>query len=360
MQRVGMDLLEALGRRNDVVVEPLILRAAGLGMVVKAVPFYVYALFHIWRRCRSGEIDAVLFSAMASAWMAVLIKPLLGRRRVPMATIAHGHDVIMAVAPYQWLVRWMFRTLDAVMPVSRATGDAVLARGLPPDRLHVINNGIDLARFPPPPADEARRSVLQAAFPVEAAALPREALLLLITGRQVPRKGHVWFVAQVMPKLPSHIHLWLAGDGSEAAAIDAAVQSLNEPARVRRLGLVDETRLRALYRGADVFVMPNVPTPGDIEGFGVVILEAGLNGMPTVGAALEGIQDAVTEGENGTLVKPLDADGFAAAIRRFDSDRAGLAQARRRAAAFTSDNFSWDAVAQRYMGVLEELASTSR
>jgi glycosyltransferase involved in cell wall biosynthesis len=59
-------------------------------------------------------------------------------------------------------------------------------------------------------------------------------------------------------------------------------------------------------------------------------------------------------------VKPFDADGFAAAIRLFDQDRKALSAARRRAAAFTSDNFSWDAVAQRYVAVLEGLASASR
>ena len=93
---------------------------------------------------------------MASGWMSVLIKPLLARN-VPMATICHGHDVIMDVAPYQLLVRRMFATLDAVFPVSRATGARVLERGLPAERLHVINNGIDLARYPAPPSRGAPR-----------------------------------------------------------------------------------------------------------------------------------------------------------------------------------------------------------
>jgi phosphatidylinositol alpha-1,6-mannosyltransferase len=360
MQRVGMDLLAALEQRGDVAVEPVILRAAGAGMVVKGGPFYVSAFARILARCRSGEIDAVLFSAMPSAWMAVFLKPLLGQRRVPMAVICHGHDVIWAFAPWQAMVRRMFRTLDAVMPVSRATGEETLARGLPPERLHVINNGIDLDRFPPPPEPSHRRAILKAAFPREAGTLPGDALVLVITGRQVPRKGHAWFVREVMPKLPGHIRLWLAGDGPEAGAISAAAAALDEPARVVRLGLVDEAQLAALYRGGDLFVMPNVPTGGDIEGFGVVILEAGLNGMPAVAASLEGIRDAVTPGENGVLVEPLDAEGFAHAISRFDDDRALLADAGARASRFTRETFGWDAVADRYLRVLAALARTSR
>ena len=360
MQRVGMDLLAALERRGDITVEPVILRAAGLGMAAKAAPFYAGAFVRILARCRSGEIDAVLFSAMPSAWLALFVKPLLGRRRVPMAVICHGHDVIWDFPPWQAMVRRMFRTLDAVMPVSRATGEQALARALPPERLHVIHNGVDLDRFPAPPEPGRRRVILATAFPRQTAALPEGALVLAIVGRQVARKGHAWFIREVMPRLPAHVRLWLAGDGPEADAIAAAAAALADPARVVRLGLVDEAQLAGLYRGGDLFVMPNVPTAGDIEGFGVVILEAGLNGMPAVASALEGVRDAVTPGENGVLVAPADADAFAGAILSFDRDRPMLAQAGVRAAAFTRATFGWDATADGYVRVLAALASASR
>ena len=54
--------------------------------------------------------------------------------------------------------------------------------------------------------------------------------------------------------------------------------------RVRILGRVGEELLATLYSGADLFVMPNIPVPGDMEGFGVVMLEAGLNGLPVLAA----------------------------------------------------------------------------
>ena len=75
MQRVGIDLLAALRRRDDLQLDTLILRTAGYGMAVKAVPFYSFALTRIWRLCQAGKVDAVLFSAMASGWMSVLVKP---------------------------------------------------------------------------------------------------------------------------------------------------------------------------------------------------------------------------------------------------------------------------------------------
>jgi phosphatidyl-myo-inositol dimannoside synthase len=358
MQRVGIDLLAALQRRDDLEIDTLILRTAGIGMAIKAVPFYSFALSRIFQLCRSGRVDAVLFSAMASGWMSVFVKPFLART-VPMATICHGHDVIMDVAPYQLLVRRMFATLDAVFPVSGATGARVLERGLPAERLHVINNGIDISRYPEPPRRDERRAILARTFPAAAAALPPDVLVLCTTGRQIRRKGHAWFVDNVMPLLPPHVHFWLAGDGPEAPAIEAAAVRHRLGNRVRRLGLLSDAQVAELYRGADLFVMPNVPVEGDIEGFGVVLLEAGLNGMTSVAARLEGIEDAVTHGVNGFLVENRDARGFAAEIMRLDQDRDRLFALGQAAARFTRQRFSWDGIAARYVEVLREVASTS-
>jgi phosphatidyl-myo-inositol dimannoside synthase len=358
MQRVGIDLLAALKRRDDLEIDTLILHTAGVGMAIKAVPFYSFALTRILKLCRSGRVDAVLFSAMASGWMSVLIKPLLARN-VPMATICHGHDVIMDVAPYQLLVRRMFATLDAVFPVSRATGARVLERGLPAERLHVINNGIDLARYPAPPRREERRAILARTFPEAAAALQPEALVLCTTGRQIRRKGHAWFVDNVMPLLPAHIHFWLAGDGPEGPAIEAAAARHGLGGRVRRLGLLSDEQVANLYRGADLFVMPNIAVEGDIEGFGVVLLEAGLNGMTSIAARLEGIEDAVTHGANGFLVESRDAQGFAAEIVRLDRDRDRLFALGQAASQFTRQRFCWNEIAARYVEVLRAVASTS-
>jgi phosphatidyl-myo-inositol dimannoside synthase len=265
----------------------------------------------------------------------------------------------MDVAPYQLLVRRMFATLDAVFPVSRATGARVLERGLPAERLHVINNGIDLSRYPAPPRREERRAILARTFPEAAAALAPEALVLCTTGRQIRRKGHAWFVDNVMPLLPPHIHFWLAGDGPEGPAIEAAAARHGLGSRVRRLGLLSDEQVANLYRGADLFVMPNIPVEGDIEGFGVVLLEAGLNGMTSVAARLEGIADAVTHGANGFLVESRDAQGFAAEIVRLDQDRDRLFALGLAASQFTRQRFSWDEIAARYVEVLRAVASTS-
>jgi phosphatidylinositol alpha-1,6-mannosyltransferase len=218
----------------------------------------------------------------------------------------------------------------------------------------VVPNGIDAGRFADlPPRAEARAEV-EATI-----SLPAGALLLVGVGRQVRRKGTAWFVQQVMPRLPDDVHLAIAGEGPEEEAIQQAAASSDVHARVHLLGRVTEQELRSLLVGGDLFIMPNVPVAGDMEGFGVVMLEAGLAGMATVGADLEGIRDVITEGVNGHLIAPMDAGAFAGCIRRFDEDRNALLTLSASARSHVVSTFTWPPVADRYVGVLERLVSES-
>ena len=105
--------------------------------------------------------------------------------------------------------------------------------------------------------------------------------------------------------------------------------------------------------------MPNIPVAGDMEGFGVVMLEAGLSGLPTIASRLEGITDVIREGENGHLLASGDAWGFSEAIMRYYHDGAGLSEARERASRYVADHFSWHAVADRYVTALRTASAPS-
>ncbi len=162
-----------------------------------------------------------------------------------------------------------------------------------------------------------------------------------------------------MPRLPAHVHYWLAGDGPDASAIEAAIERHRLQERVRRLGRVPDDVLHQLYRAADLFIMPNRPVPGDMEGFGVVMLEAALCGAPVLAARLEGIQDVVAEGENGHLIESGDADGFVRWILHYDRDRTALRTLSERAAAYVRAHFSWEVVADRYVQTLRVICSAT-
>ncbi len=107
----------------------------------------------------------------------------------------------------------------------------------------------------------------------------------------------------------------VAGDGPDRAAIQAAADASGVADRCVLVGAVDDDDREAIFSGADVFVVPNISVPGDMEGFGLVAAEASLRGTPVIVARLEGLTDAVIEGVTGATCDSGDAQGFAAAIR---------------------------------------------
>lgn len=352
IQRVAIELLDALRAHPEVELVPLVLESAWRDRHWRVPLFLAHALREVPRLVRRGEVDAVLFASMVTGALAVPLRRTLVRHGVPVAVIAYGHDVTMAFPPYQWWVPRVFAAADRVLPISRATADAARARGLPDDRCVVVPLGVDFRRFPPPGDRAAHRRALRAALGDPARPLPDGALLLCAVGRQVERKGFRWFVDAVMPRLPDDVHLWLAGDGPEHGRIRAAVAAHGLAGRVRLLGRRTDEEIALLYRGADLFVMPNIHVPGDMEGFGLVMLEAGANGLPTIAARLEGIADVVTDGENGVLVESEDAEQFAAAILRFHRDRELLARASASAERHTRATFGWRRAADGYLAAI--------
>ena len=352
MQRVAAKLHDELAAHSNVTLTPVLLRSPWRWVHLRVVPFLARAAWHIRRAVARGDVDVVLFSSMVTATLALPLRGLFDRHGVTAAAIVHGLDVTTSFPPYQWLVPKVFGALDAVLPVSRATAAACEARGLAHSKVHVVPNGIDLERFPPLLDRATMRGELREALATERHPLPDDALLLCSVGRQVERKGFAWFVEHVVPRLPSQVHYWLAGDGPRADAIQAAIDRHHVGDRVRLLGRVSEADLVRLYRGADLFIMPNVPVEGDMEGFGIVMLEAGQCGCPVVASRLEGIQDVVTNGVNGQLVEPEDPEAFAEAIRVYCDHPERLQPDAERAATHVAHAFGWRAVADQYVETL--------
>jgi phosphatidylinositol alpha-1,6-mannosyltransferase len=262
--------------------------------------------------------------------------------------------VTLPTPGYQPFVRRVFRALDLVLPISRATAAECLARGADPASVHVIPCGVDVSAFEPPRDRAAARRELLRALGESPETVPDDALLLVSVGRHQERKGFQWFAGEVMPRLPGDVHYLVTGEGPMTPRIQAAIDRYGLGGRARLLGKVPEAMLRTLYRGGDLFVMPNIHVPGDIEGFGVVMLEAGMCGMPVLAADLEGISDVVREGENGHLVPSRDAAAFAGAVLRYRGDRALRAAASRAAARYTARTYSWEGIAERFVEIFRE------
>ena len=360
MQRVATDLHEAMLQHPEVTVREMVLRSSWRWIYLRT-PGYLARLYrHIESLARQGEIDVVLFSSVIPAVLVSFpLQRTLRAAGVRTVAVAHGDDVTFPLGPYQRRLRRVFDGIDAVVSVSRATGAACTDRGLDPGKLHVIPNGVREDRFPEAGPEAASRGDRLAALDAAAHHLDDDAFLLCSVGRQVPRKGFAWFVDEVMPTLPDRVHYWLAGSGPQTGEIRAAASRRGLDDRLRLLGPVSEEHLGLLYRNSDLFIMPNIAVPGTMEGFGVVMLEAGMCGLPTIASRLEGIQDVISESENGHLVTSGCADGFRRAIMQYVDDRSILEPVRSRAVEHTR-RFRWPVVADSYVRLIQSLARDPR
>lgn len=354
MQRVASELMATLQHRPDLVVHVLAMRSTWAWTHIRIAPFLFATYLRLRKLIKNGDLDAILFSSMVSGTLTIPLRPLLERHRIRSGVIVHGLDVTTAFGVYQMVVRNVFLSAEVIFPVSQATGDACIERGLSPEHVCVIHNGVDTERFPQLGARLQMRTELLAEFKIAADDMPRDAFIVCSVGRQVRRKGFSWFIRNVMPSLPENVHYWLAGEGPERSAIERAVREEKLTERVHLLGKISDIQLQALYRGADLFVMPNIPVPGDMEGFGIVMLEAGLNGLPSVAAKIEGIREVIKEGENGVFVDSGDSTGFVSAITRFLEDSDLLERAHVQANRYTRDTFGWDTIADQYVQVCSQ------
>jgi phosphatidyl-myo-inositol dimannoside synthase len=352
MQRVSLQLVETLKKNPDVVIETIQLQAEWGNIGITTTQFLLKNAVELPVKVQQFNPDVVVFSSMVTASLAPFLRKKID---VPLVTINHGQDVTKPVSLYQWFVPKIFKALDGVISVSRATKQACIDRGLPFERGIAIPNG-----FLPEDFNVSKHTQQQARE--ELGRLLKVDLsnknVLLTTGRLVKRKGHAWFIRNVLPALSSDFTYLILGDGPERDSIEKAIIETSASDHIYLLGRQSDDVLNLTYKAADLFIMPNIVVPGDMEGFGVVMLEANLAGTPVVASDLEGIKDVIEDGMNGYKIPVGEAGTFASVIDQLlKGDLSKLAETSR---TYVFDNFTWDKVAQRYIDYLVEVSKSQK
>jgi glycosyltransferase involved in cell wall biosynthesis len=231
-------------------------------------------------------------------------------------------------------VRRIWRDADAV--IANSEGLAALARRhAPGQEIGVIPAGADVDGIAPK-QDYASGPALR----------------LLFVGRLVHQKG-LDVLVRALAKLPPSLswQLDLAGDGPEWTTLAGLAGRFNIADRVHVRGWMDKAALPALYRSADVFVLPSRD-----EGMPNALLEAMACGLPVIGTRIAGTSEAVVDGATGLLVPPEDVDALTAAIETIAADaqrRAAMGRASRTRA---EAHFGWPAVTKAWLAVLDRIA----
>jgi phosphatidylinositol alpha-1,6-mannosyltransferase len=255
----------------------------------------------------------------------------------------------MPISVYQNFVPSIFEALDGVISVSRATREECIIRGMHPDKGIALPNGFDLSHADETPDKSESRKDIEETFGID---LNGKSLLITV-GRQVKRKGHEWFITEVLPKIKSDVIYLAIGEGPEHDRLLNIHDNLPHKEKIVFVGKQPDEILHKAYAAADIFIMPNIPVEGDMEGFGIVLLEANLAYTPAVAADLEGIKDVVANGENGFKVPVRDSETFASRVDEILGDNYEVFSKSSRN--YVMQNFAWNRVAERYISYLDEV-----
>ncbi|MEO5953744.1 MAG: glycosyltransferase family 4 protein [Chloroflexia bacterium] len=310
------------------------------------VPFFVvYAFLRaVLTVPRSKHVKLIHLSDALLAPLGLALRTLL---RVPVVVTVHGLDVTYDNKFYQWLIPRCLKRMDKIICVSSYTRTQCIRRGVPAALCEVIPNGVNMLEFADQFSSTGMRNLQSLA-----GKMIKGRKVLLTVGRLIERKGVVHFITEIMPRLLAQrqdITYLIVGEGPQRDLIETRIASLHLGNHVALLGRIDDDTLRATYSVADLFVMPNIPVQNDIEGFGLVALEAAAAGRYVVASKLDGIPEAIIPGQNGILIDPLDADTYVNTILDLladDEKREGLGSQARE---FVRSRYSWDIVARRYL-----------
>ncbi len=359
MERLNYHAFEALSERYDMVLlGPEECDDYALGRPVTGIStdsslqYVMRCCFESCRLSRQWKPDLIIAGSGVAALLARIAARWTGAATV---TLVHGLDIIYPSRLYQMGFVPAIRGSDRVIANSANTARLALSAGVPQDRIEILHPGVAL------PKQCSEIQPPQLGFDLEGK------VILLAVGRLIRRKGLPEFIRYALPEIvhknPDVLFL-VIGAASESsplkkegiemdlqhAVIEAGMQE-----HVRLLGRVSDELLEQLFSITSLHLFPVLDLPGDVEGFGMVAIEAAAHGVPTVAFNAGGVPDALKDKVTGYLVEAENYAAFSQAVLR-GLDALGKELSAQRCIEYAT-RFSWDKYGQRLCAICEETLS---
>jgi glycosyltransferase involved in cell wall biosynthesis len=244
-------------------------------------------------------------------------------RRVPYVATVHGDELLWCTGFKRRLWRWIgaYRTADRVLCNSTYTKRLLVDGGFVPQSTAVDVTYCGVSDFwfgEDPDQDEGK---MRAAL-----GIPADRRIILTVARLDVRKGHRLVIEALSHLSPAtqarSVYVITGPDYDHEHGHTLRKLGAAAPVPVIFTGPQPDRMVRALYRAADVFVLPNEPHPTRVEGFGQVFLEAGAQGVPSIACPLGGIPEALHDGKTGLLTPTLDVPALGRAMETLLTDEA--------------------------------------
>jgi len=281
-----------------------------------------------------------------------LITPVLRKAGVRKAiAITHGHEAGWAALP---VARQLLRRIGDETDVMTYLGEYFrvrVASALSPQaaaRMARLHPGVDASTFHPDP--EARQEIR------DRYGLGGRPVVVCVS-RLVARKGQDTLLRAwpaVRKKIPDAA-LLIVGRGPYAKSLHELAEQAGVANSVIFAGSVPQAELPAHYAAGDVFSMPCRTRRGglDVEGLGIVYLEASAAGLPVVGGDSGGAPDAILEGETGYVVGGRDVAALSGRLIALLEDPAGAKAMGEKGRAWVERDWNWDVAASRLRALID-------
>lgn len=325
----------------------------------ESLPFRVYRmrdrvllpLPHVARRAaqiiRDENIDTVWFGAAAPLGLLADACRRAGASRIVSTT--HGHEVGWSMLPVtRQMLRRIGNSSDVVTYISRYTRGRFAAAFGPHAAFERLPSGVDIERFSP--NAQAGQEIRQRH------GIGAEQPLIVCISRLVRRKGQDMLIRSMPRILAQHpdARLLIVGVGPRGKALEQFARDCGVADQVIFAGKVSFDELPAYYNAGTVFAMPARTRGGglDVEGLGIVYLEAQACGVPVIAGNSGGAPETVIDGETGVVVNGASADSVATGLLTVLDNPRRASEMGIHGREHVVENWTWEVMAERARSIL--------
>jgi phosphatidylinositol alpha-1,6-mannosyltransferase len=348
MERLNQKIHEILTKENNVTL----LGPKGAEQFSGSNDVYEFPSSPVWAYLISSIIKALLlskkqkydmiFCGSGTAIIAGFFAAKLSSAKL--ICYLHGLDVVADNFFYQKIFVPLIKRADLLLVNSNHTKNLAIACRVSEEKIRLLHPGVMLASLDIP-GDVMHN--FREKFTIG------KSPLIIIVGRLTRRKGIPEFIEHAMPSLvaicPDVKLLIIGGEatntigkgGNVSEKIRDIISRLKLENNIQSVGLLSEDDLNTAYFLANAMVFPVLDLPGDVEGFGMVAVEAAARGTPTVAFRSGGVEDAVLESQSGKLISPGNYSEMVNEIVSYIDHQDMREKVRIKCRQF-SDRFSWD------------------